>query len=256
MVLPRVTYPKFRVQYSQLMNFDFDLALLNEKLVALHEPVMCKDYFQDAFWCEYNDKEQEVYGFKWKPGTLSTELPTYMLAVRWKDRNMRARRDRMQEFLNMFDAAQSFMPTAVIETHDDDVVIAQFDRQWMALGPPMLSAFTSLLRLSPAYPGGSPVEWFKQLGQLYKPHVGWNTDVIPASQKKQHGFSPLWAKPELDPPFIWPEVQRLGSETLTPKLMALLAGRKCELSWTKLPTASTAHSSGVINHNGFPKEKV
>jgi hypothetical protein len=215
--------------YNQIPNHDWEMAILTDDNQLLHSPVTCKDYLQDMLWCENMKKNGSVYGLIWEPGFFDITKPRFRLAILGGDFEMRSRVPFLQEFLNYFDDAQGIERSIVTETDKDNQLVIEFDNAWTLCGP-MMSAFTTLVRISGAYMGGDPMDFLKEMDKLRQN----NKHVIPA-------YSNV-------------DVYRLVN-TLK-KLAALLAGKKAFLPWDKIDSANSAHMMGIMGWSKFPSVDV
>lgn len=227
--------PLKKFNYSQLPNYGFNFVLLNEKLQALHTPFMCKDYLQDMFWAEYTKAPASaVYGFTWGRDSfkLSGRFP---LAIMGGKFNMKNHAPYLLELLNRFEAPLGITPTTIDETQYPAVVVCWMDKEWTSNGP-MLSAYTSLIRLSGAYKGGDPIAYLKSMS---KPVLDPKT------------YAQLWVP---DPAFMTPDIGRLA-RTL-PRFAALLQGKRPIAKWEDSKSMEAAHNYGIVGYTKFPEVKV
>ena len=209
----------------------------------MHDAVMCKDYFQDMFWSEHNDKHCEVYGLHWKPGKLSLLKEFYLMAVRYDREDMGAKAASMQAFLNTFEEPISFPPTEVQRSASPHIVVAKFSAAWTQTSV-LLSAFTSLLRMSPAWDGTKPGEWFLKIEEGFKPFAPQpgkypTMEDMAERKKKQEKLIP-------NAPYAWPDFQRM--QVIRPRLGDLLGGTlpKQSKPWREIPIVGYAHCWGVM----------
>jgi len=219
-----ITTPVYKFSYNQIPNHNFSFALLNNDNVYLHTPFYCKDYIQDIFWSEYTKKEGTQYGLTWKPEMLNIDTDYFSLCIDGGKETMRDRIPFMKELISYFDLAQGFKPTEVMETNNNNRIIVRFSKEWTSSGP-LISALTTLIRISGVYEGGKPD---KYLGDL--------------TDKTIQKF----------PSYMNVEVGRLSS-TYT-KLLYLLGGGRIEYSWDKLSNMGLAHACGIVNWRGMKNE--
>jgi hypothetical protein len=218
--------PVFAYNYNQISNHEFQLALCNNKYQILHTMFQCKDYFQDILWCEYNKKSEHVYGLKWEPGNLNINDDTFRLVLLYREESMEERAPFIQQLVNYFDAAQGFRPTKVLPTDDPSTIVVEFDSAWTKSGP-LISAFTTIVRISGLYKGEDPIEYFKSMLSLTRSQFSWKVGK-------------------------YSRVDSVRLPTTLPKLAALLAGKTVDLPWTSFPTANYAHSTGIYGYPNFP----
>lgn len=219
--------PKYSYYYNQISNHNFELALLTESGdQILHTVVQCKDYFQDMFWCEYNKEEGSVYGLDWKPGYINLDSKFYEMALFGGSELMEQRAENLQKLLNYFDTAQEFDLTTVTKTDNPKIIVVKFSHKWTESGP-LLSAFTSIIRVSGSYEGEDPKEYFKHLYDLR-----------------------MGSKRYPSPSYSHVDIGRLT--VIYPKLLALLEGKKVTLPWNKITSTANAHSTGIYGWTGFP----
>lgn len=216
--------PNNKFNYEQIPNYKFCLVLLDKNNKALHTPYECKDYLQDMFWSENTGKDVNVYGLEWKAGKFDPKSPRFRLALLGGQVNLKPIVKSLQEFLNYFDRAQEIELTKVFETKDEKVIVVDFDNKWAFCGP-MLSAFTTLIRVSGAYKNGDPIDYLKSI-------VGKSRDS------------------KMKPDYIKIEVYRL--ENTLPKIAALLAGKRINYSWDATSDGMNAHNTGIHGYTEFP----
>ena len=229
--------PLNKFGYNQIDNHDFRFVLLDGKLRALHSPFMCKDYLQDIFWAEYTKApEATVYGLTWKGGMVDMAMPTFPLAVLGGKFDIAGHAPYLLEFLNRFEAPLG-IPFTSIDVPDNErrTVICWMDKDWTVSGP-LLSAYTSLIRIAGAYKGGDPIDYLKTLTRpLMDPRT----------------YNQLW-KP--DPPHITPDVSRIS--IILPKLNALFHGKRPTSKWADTQRMSIAHNLGIMGDSTFPTVAV
>lgn len=222
--------------YDQIQNYGFSFVLLNEKFQALHTPFMCKDYLQDMFWAEYtNATESTVYGLTWGKGSFSVDQPTFPLCVLGGKFKMKEHVPYLRELLNRFEAPLGIPPTVVEETQSDHAIVCMMPAAWTSNGP-MLSSYTSLIRISGAYKGGDPIEYLKTLN---KPMMDPKT------------YKPLWTP---DPSYMAPDIGRLG--VTLPRFAALLHGKRPVTEWADTKSMGMAHNLGIMGFTQFPTHTV
>lgn len=222
--------------YSQIQNYGFSFVLLNEKFQALHTPFMCKDYLQDMFWAEYTGAtEQTVYGLTWGKGSFSVEQDRFPLCVLGGKFKMKERIPYLTELLNRFEAPLGIPLTVIEETQHDHAIVCMMPKAWTTNGP-MLSSYTSLIRISGAYKGGDPIAYLKEL----------NKPVMCPKTYKQ-----LWTP---DPSYMTPDIGRLS--TTLPRFAALLHGNRPVTEWADTKNMTAAHNLGIMGFTGFPTYTV
>jgi hypothetical protein len=221
------TEPKYPYYYNQISNHNFELALLTQDgSQILHTVVQCKDYFQDMFWCEYNNVEGDVYGLSWKPGMIDTNAEFHEMALFGGSVLMEPHAENLQKLINYFDEAQGFPLTTVTTTDNKKIIIVKFSREWTTAGP-LLSALTSIIRISGSYIGQDPIVFF--------------TELLRA--KVAGGSLP-------GPVYSHVDISRLP--VIFSKLMALLHGSKVVLPWSDIKSTGSAHNTGICGWAGFP----
>jgi hypothetical protein len=215
--------------YNQLANYDFCFALLTKDYQILHSPFMCKDYLQDIFWSQHTGKDANIYGIKTTVNMLPKRI-WYELALIWTNNNLREKIDSIKNFLHPFEDAQEIKRSKILETEDDDKIVVKFHKDWAANGP-LLSTFSTIIRLSGGYQDENPLEYLKKL-----------------RKKRLEGYQ------SIKPPYMIPDVQRLN--IILPKLAAVLAGKEIKHSWKELETANAAHYTGLYGWREFPTVEV
>lgn len=224
--------PMQSFRYNQISNYQFELAMLNESNQILHTPTPCKDYLQDIIYCEYHQTSSEIFGMVWKPGTLDISAQVFKLVLMGGKVEMQSKISAIQEFMNYFDEAQGFPLTEIEETENPLHIVVKFSREWIANGP-LLSAFTSLLRIGGTYqPGEGPENYLRRL--------------MKESELSEKPF----------PKYMEKEVKRLFE--YFPKIMALLAGKKVEDSWDVKYSEGMygVHNKGILGFKDFPTVEV
>jgi hypothetical protein len=221
LILDPVTIHK----YAQIPNHEFCLALLDGDNRTLHTPFECKDYLQDIFFSEYTGKEISVYGLKWKQGILNLDQPTFKLALFGGEELLEKHAKDLETFLNFFDSSQKMLESKVFTTDDPHNIVVEFDKKWTSSGP-LLSAYTTLIRVAGAYSGGDPVEYLKAMNKIRE------------------------EKKKIKPEYSFVDVHRLG--TTMRKLFALLKGEVFDYPWSKIASGGIAHNTGIVGYADFP----
>lgn len=211
----------------------FTFTFINEKGKGLHSPAQCKDYFQDLFWSEYNGKPCDVWGFTWKPGMLNKDAKAYQLALQEKGSDMTTMSAQLLDFLAGFEKAQGFEYSVVHTTTQPDTIVLEFDARWTHSAP-MISAFTSLVRLGFTYPGGDIMDYLTTLQAKANPE-NWRKANSAVHRR------------------CLPDAQRL--KVIGPRIKALLAGTFPTLPYTEITTADGAHNTGIVGWGKFPEVK-
>ena len=211
----------------------FTFTFIDANNRGLHTPAQCKDYFQDLFWSEYNNKPCAVWGFTWKPGMLDKDAKTYRMALQEKGSDLTSMSKRLLHFLAEFEQAQGFKYSVVLDTTQSDTIVLEFDARWTHSAP-MISAFTSLVRLGFTYPGGLIQDYLARL----------QTDAKPEDWRKKD--SAVHRR-------CLPDAQRL--KVIGPRIMALLNGVFPTLPYTEISTAGGAHNTGIVGWSSFPEVK-
>lgn len=217
--------PISQFRYNQISNYNFCFLLLDENLRAVHSPFMCKDYLQDIFWCENTGKPAGIYGIDWKQGMFNISPQRYRMALLGGKECLKDRKEALTEFLHIFEEAQGIAKSEIFETDSDNNIVLEFDKEWTQNGP-LLSTFTSLIRLSGAYSVGEDVsEYLKKLAEF---------------ANKKHDF----------PKYMTPDINRMDNSLV--RLLAILSGKKIEHSWDKFDNVAKAHNKGLVGFEGFP----
>lgn len=221
--LPHITVPNGFQELAEVVYSGFTFALLDDTNTALHKPCQCKDYFQDLFWSEHHNDPVEIYGFSWIPGTINKNSERFAMALTYNN-TIRAQRDALQQFLNIFDNALGFTPTVLENTDRLDTLRMTFSGHWTRSAP-LMSAFTTLVRLGYSYTADMPIsQYFKQV-------TGWCNDI-------RDGRTPA------DSPVNRPDTQRFNH--IRPRLEKLLTGFVPKSSYESIHSAHTAHNLGLL----------
>lgn len=165
MTLPTLTRTYKKAMYSQLSGVPVKLALCSSKYEMLHEPVMCKDYIQDAFWSEHTKENADVYGFKWAPGRMSPTENTYRLALQ-VDPPLRKVVPVVEAWVNQWEKQLKFPESKIIKTTDEALFLLVFDKAWTKQ-PIRISLLTTLIRtgfVKDKYKGDDALEFLKMIG--------------------------------------------------------------------------------------------
>jgi len=226
------TVPTFNFTYYQISNFDFCVSFVDKNNKVLTTPTPCKDYLQDIIWSETTGKSIDVYGLKWKQGNFDITTPTTKLALFGGLVKLNGMVENMQVFLNHFDKAQGMEPSKIYLTEDDKVIVVEFDSNWTKGGGPLISAFTTAIRVCGLYTGEAPIDYLKKVFDAYK------------------------KTKSIKPDYMKVEVARL--ETNLKKLAALLAGMKTKYSWHDIDGHNfyEVHSYGITNCYDFPAVSI
>lgn len=160
---------------NQIPSEGLEYAFLSEDYQQIHQLVWCKDFMQDAIFGYINQREVQIYGFKYDPKTM---LPLYMDATRimlvnWKDVRFGSKIcNRLRPFLHAIED-QLKIPRTVFERcsnpppryRKSGVYIVNGDKRWMH-SPPMISLYTLLLRVGMMHmPGRKPFETLQRIGE-------------------------------------------------------------------------------------------
>lgn len=223
--------PVRKFRYVEISNHYFQFILLGENNQALHTPFQCKDYLQDIFFAEATGIVTDAYGIRWKKGMLNTDTGTFRMALHGGSILLESIAPAFQMFLNIFEEALGFSPTVVTTTDKPEIIVVDFSKEWTENGP-LLSAYTTLIRLAGMYNGGDALEYLRAIHE-YK-----NPDNRPA------GF----------PMYMSKEIARLD-KTLN-RLAALLQGKKPDDAWSNHADTTNiirdVHDMGICNFPGFP----
>jgi hypothetical protein len=217
--------PVWPMDYRQINNHKFHFSLIQDGRV-LFTRVMCKDYFQDVFWSEIRKEATTVCGLVWEPGRLRL-ADTYTILLEWEEGSLANHAPILEKWLNIWDNAIGAPPTKVEEL-DGRSILVTFAKDWVDTCP-LLSTFTTLIRLGGGYKGGDPTAFIESL-----PANWWFGPGLP------DGF----------PAYSAVEVQRIGVNR--PKLRALLAGNKPTKPWDAITSGTAAHSTGIYGDLTYP----
>lgn len=213
-------------KYNQISNHKFEFVLLNPELKAIHSAFECKDYLQDIFYCEHNNRTSSIYGLKWKPGMFDVHQPRFFLALNGGTEKIGLRTEQLQKFLNTFEEVLGIEPTQVFPTESEKIIVLNFSIDWTINGP-MLSAYTTLIRAAGSYEEGDVLEYLQ--------------DLVAEKIKA--------------PAYVGIERARLAEGNLE-KIAALLQGKRPEYSWSDLNSIQQAHDTGITNFSSFPRVKL
>lgn len=231
--------PKFGFSYNQVSNHNFNLALLTEDNQVLHTPVMCKDYFQDIFWCEHSGKDDGIYGLKWKSGSFDVTQERFKILLMGGGVKISETQESLQSFINEFDKAQGFSLSVIHQTGDDEELVVEFSKDWTSSGP-LLSALTTIIRLGGAYESGDVKEFLSNMHGLISDHM----------EEIERGNTPDM---KVEPEYAIVEVARLLRNY--EKLLGLLAGKKIDFGWGNIGSIRSAHYMGIYEYKDFPTSK-
>lgn len=230
--------PINKFNYNQLDNHGFYMVMVDDSLRAITTPFMCKDYIQDMFWALRTGKDgAEVYGMLVRSDML-TEEDFYKIALVQRGNNLKEYAERIQGFINFLDDAQGITRTKVQTTDDDYTLLVTFHRDWTQNGP-MLSAFTTAVRLGGAYAiGESPVDFMNRIHE----EATWCPDDEEYDEDEPNEVDPAWST-----------VDAARLDVTMPKFSALLKGHKVVSSWTDFTNVYVAHDTGIYDFSRFPE---
>lgn len=212
-------------QYNQISNYKFEYMLLNPELRVVHSPFECKDYLQDIFWCEHNKKSSSIYGLKWKHGMYDVNAPFFYMALSGGSEILEHRAEKLEAFLNLFEEPLGIEPSEVYPTDNNKVIVVKFSNAWTINGP-MLSAYTTLIRIAGVYEEGDPMQYIMK---------------VKDNDLKQPNYM---------------EVERYRLSNTITKLAALLEGRRPECKWSDITDIGSVHNTGIMNFSAFPTAKL
>jgi hypothetical protein len=216
-------------QYNQISNYKFEFMLANSDLQVVHTPFECKDYLQDIFWCETMKKSATLYGLKWKPGMFDITTEYFYLVLSGGSVVLNTHIEPLKKFLNTFEEKLSIEPTEIYATENEKIIVLKFNREWTTCGP-MLSAYTTLIRVAGAYQGGDVMDYLFDLSEGKLLNV---------------------------PEYVVVEKKRLKGDTGEGepniyKLAALLEGKKYKGKWEDVSSMGMAHHYGITTTQHFP----
>lgn len=215
--------PLEEFSYNQISNYKFEFMLLTPDFKVVHSPFECKDYLQDIFWCEHNNKRSSIYGLSWKPGMFDVHAPFFYLALSGGSEILNVRIPPLTKFLNTFEEALGIEPTVIHETENPKIIVLKFSKDWTINGP-MLSAYTTLIRAAGSYQDGDVLEYLQNLvdKKISCPH------------------------------YVNVERLRLEGGNLK-KVAALLQGKRPVHKWEDTTSIGGAHSNGITEFSDFPR---
>jgi hypothetical protein len=218
--------PLENFQYNQISNHKFEFMLLTPDYRVVHSPFECKDYLQDIFYCEHNGRTSSIWGLRWKPGMYDVNADRFNMALSGGKVMLEKHAKPLQKFLNAFEEALDIEPTTVSNTDDPKFIVLNFSRDWTINGP-MLSAYTTLIRIAGAYKKGDVMQYLLKLRDGDIKH----------------------------PDYVEIEKERMIKGNL-PKLAALMEGKRPERRWSDLDSIGMAHNEGITEFEGFPVSAV
>jgi hypothetical protein len=217
--------PIYNFHYIQVSNFSFQYLLLGANNQALHSPFECKDYLQDIFWSEFTGNVAKTWGIEWTQGMLDSSQKVFKLAMLGAtEHKLNERISPMRIFLRHFETALGFKKTVIVPSSKPEYIVVKFSRDWLQ-SPLLLSAYTTLIRISGDYQGEEPIEYFTRL-KSSKNHL------------------------ESLPNYIRHDVERI--EYTIGKFAALLQGIKPTKTWASLSSVHEAHNEGIAECQEFP----
>jgi len=220
-------------RYCQISNHKFQYLLVDKNYRALHSPFECKDYIQDIFYTEYTGHSGEIWGMLWKQGMLDMDVEYFKLALHGGSLELEEKAPHLQKFLNTFEEALGIPESKVYGTDDPKIIVVEFNKEWTVNGP-LLSAYTTLIRISGGYAGKeSPMEYLKELSK----YSSWEQ-----------------TPPNKYPRYITPDVGNLG--TSLNRFSALLKGLRPKHDWNSFNNMSRVHNTGIVGFKQFPSAPV
>lgn len=238
MSYPKVKYQVF-TRLTEGVHNGFTFAMLDNTNTTMHTEAQCKDYFQDMFWSEHRNQPTEVWGFEWMPGRLDLKAEVYRFALKYRDQ-LNNRVDNLLNFLHNFEQALSYRPCSIQQTIEENVLIITVSSQWF-ISAPMISAWTTLVRLALQYTGGDIMEYL---------------DAVAAPAQKYIAEQYQLGGKNKDMPCHEAMLADLGRyDKIRPRIKALLKGQEARLDWAKLSGGYVAHESGICGYKGFPEVK-
>lgn len=236
--------PVHKFTYCQIHNKAFNFFLVEEGKMV-HSWFECKDYLQDIFWSEYQEQYISVHGLQWGPGKLKNLNPKggrFELGLHGGGVALKPLAGRLEEVLRQFDKAQGFKESEVEVTADPKVVVVHFSKEWTLNGP-LLSAFTTIIRLFPHFNEGEDVvEGLHRLRGKYLT-LDKEDGVYRANVDGEEFSTPLLA-------FTRVEMARFS--TTYRKLLGLMEGKKVEMTWKDSGEGYEVHNLGVVGCTTFP----
>lgn len=222
-------------RYIEISNYLFQFLMLGENHQALHTPFQCKDYLHDIFFTESTGIPTDVYGISWRKGMLNTDVDFFNMALNGGSVELEGYIPAFQSFLTVFETALGIPATIVSPTDDSKTIVLTFHKDW-TVGSPILSAYTTLIRLAALYEGGDVLEY------LHKIHEYKNPEKKPANLPK----------------YMSKEIGRLD-RTLN-RLAALLQGKRPDDVWANHVGTDNVirdvHDLGIFNYVNFPQVSV
>ena len=168
--------------FGEAHSYGLEYSLLSKRkntngYVAIHSPVLCKDFLSDLLWAEHTNNRVSIYGFSWRGGQRKSfnikTKKTFRLGIRLKGRrglyeNLEA--PKLQEFLNEFEDLVGLPHSKVLHINDREAVV-EFDKEWTTQ-PVRVSLFTLLVRVGLRYNGCGVENWIAKIHKYGNGAVG------------------------------------------------------------------------------------
>lgn len=157
----KVDYPN-KTQLGQL-HTKVNLVLLDDNYKTLHQPVYCKDYFNEVFATELDKKKRTQYGFvseKFPIDVMTRETFKFGLLSDSKDGNNKLinvfEGDQyvkgLLTLLNEIEINRGFNLTTIEDTTEPNVKVLHSDTKWMDTAV-YFSFYTLMIRMAYNYDG-------------------------------------------------------------------------------------------------------
>lgn len=157
----KIDYPN-KTQLGQL-HTKVNLVLLDDNYKTLHQPVYCKDYFNEVFTTEIDSKIRKQYGFvsqKFPIDVMNRETFKFGLLSDTKDSNGKSinvfEGDQyvkgLLTLLNEIEINRGFKLTTIEDTTEPTVKVLHSDTKWMETAV-YFSFYTLMIRVAYNYTG-------------------------------------------------------------------------------------------------------
>ena len=132
--------------FAEAVSTKCEMALVAPDGHVRHGAVRCKDFLTDAYYSEVVGKPVEIWGFRWKPGTLNLKDPI-VFAVRERGSALNSRDAlNMEMLISCFQLGKS--GDLVVVTADGHGSLVVTAGPWWHDAPWRISFLTLLVRLA------------------------------------------------------------------------------------------------------------
>jgi hypothetical protein len=160
-------HPKTLKGIAQVPTDGMEFAYVSEDYKQVHQLVWCKDFMQDTIFGSINNKEFEIYGFKYDPKNnppICTKK-TRIMVCNWRDHDFGTKLlNNCREFINEIEDKMKMKHTIFEKCaspppiyRKSGVYIVEGSKRWM-IAPPMISFYTLILRIGMVHPIGQSAQ--------------------------------------------------------------------------------------------------